>query len=173
MKYLYVLSSTAADTYYEQFLLSATSLRMKMPNVYIALLTDDKTAKTLTGKRSAFRDLINEIKVVKIPQDKNMHYRSRFLKTTMRQHITGDFLYIDCDTIVCRDLSEIEKTQADIAAVLDFHTTADEFEQRIYQWYENIYKKLKFESYTKLNKLFNGGLMYVRDTEFTHRFFEK
>ena len=60
VKYLYVLTSSDKDYYYERFLLSITSLRKVMPNAYVVLSTDDKTEKMLTGKRNAFRALINE-----------------------------------------------------------------------------------------------------------------
>jgi len=121
VKYLYVLTSTIEDCYYEQFLLSATSLKMQMPSAHAVLLTDDKTEKTLTGKRAAFRHLIDEIICVKFPEESDLHYRSRFLKTTIPQHISDDFLYIDCDTVICADLSEIEREDISLGAVFDTH----------------------------------------------------
>ena len=47
--------------------------------------------------------------------------RSRLIKTAIPDYVREDFLYIDCDTIICDDLSGIEQYPYDIAGVLDGH----------------------------------------------------
>ncbi|GHV58317.1 hypothetical protein FACS1894182_10030 [Bacteroidia bacterium] len=115
--------------------------------------------------------MIDEMKVVKFSENTNNHYRSRFLKTTMRKHISGDFLYIDCDTIICEDLSEIETLNILLGAVLDCHVQAKQ--NRSFLWHQGQDNRLSFCSIGKLNKFFNGGLIYCKDSEISHQFFDK
>jgi lipopolysaccharide biosynthesis glycosyltransferase len=169
-KYLYVLISDASDLYYEQALLSVVSLRNRMPDAFISLLTDDISAETLKNKRSYIHNLINELKAVSISQTLSKIGRSRWLKTSMRQHIEGDFLYIDCDTIIADDLSNIEKLEITLGAVLNSHCL---FEDDFYRKEAmELNKKLDFSN-PETNKFFNGGMLFCRDTQQTHEFFSE
>lgn len=60
MKYVYVLTSSENDFYYEQFFLSITSMRLYNPNAEIIVLIDEKTKKGLIGKRSGYEPLASE-----------------------------------------------------------------------------------------------------------------
>ena len=53
MKYVYVLTSAPEDFYYEQALMSVYSLRKKMPDAKITVLTDDKTKNSFSGPKYA------------------------------------------------------------------------------------------------------------------------
>ena len=63
MKYVYVLTSTTADLYYEQALMSAYSLRKQMPDSEIIFLVDDKTELTFTeeNKRLSLKNYASKI----------------------------------------------------------------------------------------------------------------
>jgi len=174
VKYLYVLTSSGEkDHYYEQFFLSITSLKKVMPNAYVVLLTDDKTEKTLTGKRNGFREMISEFKNVSFPDELTMHARSRWLKTTMRKQVTGNFLYLDCDTIIVDDLSDIEESAEDIGAVLDYHTLISSSCASTQNWCFYSDTVLNFSSSKMTDKRYNGGILYCKDNEIGHEFFEK
>ena len=71
---------------------------------------------------------VSEIIVVNVPDGMNKMHRSRYLKTTLRQHISGDFLFVDADTVITCDLSEIDEVDMEIAAVLDRHSPVSEHE---------------------------------------------
>jgi hypothetical protein len=169
MKYLYVLTSDNQDLYYEQGLLSITSLRDKMPDAYISLLVDNKTADSLKNKRTHIHTIIDEYKIITIPDGFTKMQCSRWLKTSMRQHIDGDFLYIDCDTIISSDLATVSNLNINIGAVLNSHCL---LEHDFYKHEAMAYdKQLEFTSTTISNRYFNGGVVYCRDTPECHAFF--
>jgi len=176
MKYLYVLTSDDSDYYLEQTLLSITSLRINMPNAYVSLLVDNITETNLTGKRKTVLDLVNECIRVDIDDCFNKKARSRFLKTSMRRHIKGDFLYIDGDTIIADDLSQIDNINASIGAVLDSHVYLSEYGN----YYPANLKRMKahaaklgLDSYFDLNTRYNGGVLLCRDCTISHDFFRE
>jgi hypothetical protein len=173
MKYLYVLVSDASDYYLEQALLSITSLRLQMPNAFISLLTDDITELNLIGRREGILKLINELKSITIDEKFNKKARSRWLKTSMRMHITGDFLYIDNDTIIADDLSSIDNIDADIAAVLNDHIYLSEFVKARLHRMNAYYKKLGFINFSSWKYFFNGGVILCRDNKTGHEFFRE
>jgi lipopolysaccharide biosynthesis glycosyltransferase len=176
MKYLYVLTSDNSDYYLEQALLSITSLRLQMPKAFISLLVDDTTESGLTGKRSGICGMVNEFISVKIDEQFNKKARSRWLKTSMRQHITGDFLYIDCDTVIADDLSSLDSVDASLGAILDDHyCLADwkKYKPAYLDGMQLIDIKLGFASTIKLNTYFNGGIFLCNDCITGHDFFRE
>ena len=171
MKYLYVLASDDSDLYFEQALLSLTSLRLRMPNAFVSLLTDDLTVKNLCGKRGEIIKLVDELKVVVIEPKHKKKARSRWLKTSMRQHIRGDFLFIDCDTIICDDLSDAQKCDIDLCAVFNAHAILkDQFNKENIHYYDRI---LGHDSSFQSMEYFNTGVIYSGDTSLSHSFFEE
>jgi hypothetical protein len=177
MKYLYVLVSDDSDYYLENAMLSISSLRMHTPQAFVSLLMDSGTEKTLTGKRRAIVDLVDEILVPAIEGNWTKRERSRWLKTSARAHIAGDFLYIDCDTVIAGDLSLVSGLDMELGAVMDAHTTWDEdisgALRKLRDQYRKWDKALGFESSLKTNRCFNSGVILCRDTLNTHRFFAK
>jgi len=170
MKYVYVLVSGIGDVYYEQALVSVTSLKMHMPDAYVTLIVDDLTAKTLVESRSKIKELINEFVVIDLDKNMKQIAKSRQLKTSMRNLINGDFLYIDSDTVITNDLSSIFAIDCEIGAVLDLHSKISE---RIYvEYIYSQFKKVGFSSY-KNDYFFNSGVIYVKDTKNTRAFFKR
>jgi hypothetical protein len=170
MIYLYVLVSNENDFFLEQLLVSITSLRLKTPDASVLVMTDDITALTLTGKRAALYS-IAEVKSFNLPSELNNLRRSRWLKTTMRQHINGDFLYIDCDTVIAADLSDINDLAINLGAVPDQHTHVNEHPLR--KRFYTLDKILGFSSAIDMNIHFNGGILFCKDVLVTHNFFEE
>jgi hypothetical protein len=171
MKYLYVLSSSNTDTYYEQFFLSVTSLRIYNPDANIIVLADQKTTGSLTGVRSKYKDITSEIKTIATPKELSLKESSRWIKTSMRQHISGDFLYIDCDTIITGSLIYDFPADVKIGAIPDCHTpfSRHHFHQRFID--ENV--RLGFTYIKEIDAYYNGGIIFCRDTPESYAFFEK
>lgn len=171
-KLVYVLTCAPEATYIEQALMSVWTARYHNSNAYIVLLVDNQTNKLLVGKRAAILDYITEKIVVDFDEDKSMHYRSRWLKTKARELVSGDFLYIDCDTIITCDLSNIESVNADMSMVrdenVDFADEIDAVAQVMMNDCRPIGVDLSKEKY-----YFNGGVIYAKDTPLTHRIFAK
>ena len=123
MKYVYVLTSTPKDLYYEQCLMSVWSLRQHMRAAEIIVLVDDKTKASFTPENKRVELYKYASRIVSIDfEDKVTNVeRSRLIKTAIPDYVEGSFLYIDCDTIICDDLSEIENEPFATAGILDAH----------------------------------------------------
>ena len=170
MKYVYVLTSTPKDIYYEQFLLSAKSLNLIMPNAEIILLCDTLTKESLTGKRGEYDKLVSKTITVEAPCDLIQIQKSRWVRTSMRRLIEGDFLFLDGDTIVTDNLSSIGNSGVKFGACLDKHSLLNKHTKS-----KNIIEKNKylgFNSHTS-NCHYNGGVLYCADIPEIHKLFER
>ena len=165
-KIVYVLVSSPSDFYLEQALISVHSLRMYNSDVVVELVVDASTNMSLEERRAKIRAYVNEVHVVETPAGYNPVQISRYLKTNLRKFVKGDFLFIDCDTIICDSLAEIDEVDADIAMVADLNEAlllAD------LNTIEN-YKRAGFGDATGL-PYFNSGVIYAKDTLFVHQFY--
>ena len=125
MKYVYVLTSSEKDTYYEQFLLSAASMRVYNPDSEVIALVDDKTKQGLTGKRAGYEKLVSSVKVITPPNELSQKEVSRWIKTSIHHYIEGEFILIDCDTVITDKLEHDFPKNIKIGAVLDTHVTLE------------------------------------------------
>lgn len=177
LKILYVLVCSNRDYYFEQFLLSVTSLRRNMTNIEVMVLIDDKTRSYLNERKELWGNFVDKLIAVPFPSGLSGKQRSRWLKTSMRQHIEGDFLYIDCDTVIADDLSGISDFDGDIGAVLDYHCLKKlSLERQLHyrSHFEKTDKTVGFHlSSPEWDSLFNSGVIFCRDTEPSRLFFEE
>jgi len=170
MQYLYVLTSSPKDFFYEQFLLSATSLKLLMPDAEVVLLCDSKTKESLTGNRREYEKLVSGIIAAEVPGDLNQIEISRWVRTSMRRLISGDFLFLDGDTIVTGDLSSIAAMNIKFGACLDKHSLIDNHSKK-----KNIIeynKTLGFDTHVS-NRHFNGGVLFCADTSEVRKLFDR
>lgn len=165
MKFVYVLTSSIADTLTEQALLSAYSLRLHNPEAHAVLLTDRSTFDSLTGGRARIKEYIDEIKIIDTPEGFTSTEKSRFLKTSLPEHIAGDFLYIDIDTVITGNLAELSAFEADIAAVVDVHKIGET------NFQFNVYKKKTKKKIEDFKCYFNTGVLRVKDSPKAKLFF--
>lgn len=171
MKFLYILVSEEKDIYYEQTLASALSLRHYNPDAFVTLLVDDRTDKNLVGFRGEIKNLVNEYKVVPFDESMNNMLRSRMLKTNMRAHVEGDFLFIDGDTAIVAPL-EIPDDWPDVAAVADLHAKGnDKYHVKHKKLNRNIAKMHFSQSFE--NVYFNSGVVFFRDNPAARAFGEE
>lgn len=169
-KIVYVVVSDETDIFLEQALLSIYSLRKHNPEAFVELVVDQITNDSIIGKRSEIKKRVNKITVVKVPDNYSKGQRSRWIKTNLRNHIEGDFLFIDTDTIITDSLEGIDVFDGDIGAVKDKHAPVKHNKDRdkLRLWSEQ-------DGWTYSDDLvyFNSGVMFVRDCEFTHDFFKE
>ena len=123
MKFVYIIVSDKDDYYFEQLLVSVTSLISTNPGAYITLVMDKYTDNLLSNDQKGVLSKINEIKVIDLDTNLSKKSRSRLLKTNLRNIVDGDFLYIDSDTIVLERLFA-ENIEPDLAAVHHLHFTS-------------------------------------------------
>jgi lipopolysaccharide biosynthesis glycosyltransferase len=171
----YVLVSGPEDIYYEQALLSAYSLMYHNKDANIYLVVDKETASTLTGSRSEISQYVKEMVVVDTPSTLNRKETSRYLKTNLRHYLTGDILFIDCDTIICGDLSSVDETTSDIAAVPNEHINLSELRDINQEAYNDISNKVNVlfgRHLVDTDYYFNSGVLYIKDTPQAKRFFD-
>lgn len=168
-KYLFVLTSSPKDFFCEQTIVAIASLRVHNPGAFVTLLTDDKTAASLTGNRAVLKEAVDELKVLELDEKFTPMLRSRYLKTVMRNVIDGDFLYMDSDIAIVGDLSIPEEWKGGIYAVLDFHTNLHKAINR-----KKILNNAKMLGFSPIlnDEIFNGGVMFAADTPENRKFFE-
>lgn len=171
-KIVYILTSDENDYYWEQTYLSAYSLRLHNPDSEVVLVTDQFTALTLKGFRARIMDYISGHKVVNVPEEFSKKRRSRFLKTSLRRHIAGDYLFIDSDTVIARPLAEIDTFPADCAAVLDHHIPLAELLARDSSL-KYVTEKYGSAPWNGNGKYFNSGSMLVREAPDTYRLYDE
>lgn len=172
-KLVYVLTCSPNGTYIEQALMSVWSARYHNPNAHIVLLVDDKTDKLLTGKRAELLNYITE-KIVVPFDDENasMKYRSRWIKTSVRQLIDGDFLYIDSDTLICGSLNAIDDFDCEIGATWESHLLVEDFCDDLMK----SASEATIQVGVDLNhekEYFSSGVLYVKDSPTTHQIYEQ
>lgn len=167
-KIVYVLVSNDADIYYEQALLSAWSVRHYNPYAHIALVMDDRTANRLDDSYAELLKYIDERIVEDFDAEVSGRLRSRELKTSLRNLVQGDYLFIDADTIVCGSLEGVDTFQMQIGAVLDGHKRYDKY------FHHHLTQASKWLDCKVTDGLpyYNSGVMYVKDTSETHTFYD-
>ncbi len=170
MKYVYVCVSEMSDYYLEQTFASIVTLKKHTPNASVSLLIDDITHRSLTLGRERINDICDEVVVKTFDKNISKKIRSRLLKTNMRDIVKGDFLYIDGDTFIFRDLSEIDSCPYSLAGVQDKHCRLSENEQ----FFTHSRLKIKIcaeKKFLEDETYINGGVIWVKDTKENRNFF--
>lgn len=168
---VYVLVANESNLYLEEMWVSLFSLRRFHPEAKVNVLLDAETEK-MVNSRSELKSMINEILVVPTPEGYNAKQRSRQIKTTVREVIKGDYLFIDTDTVVCKHLDSLTQSltpQTHIAAVPDGHLPLNEC---LFPPINEV-KRIFAEDCSDSRYWFNSGVMYVRDTTEAHEFYKR
>jgi lipopolysaccharide biosynthesis glycosyltransferase len=168
MVYVYALVSSGKDYYLEQAFLSIYSLRKYNNNANVILLVDQATFDSLTGIRENIKKIVTKIKIVDISNSFTPMEKSRFIKTSMYNHVDTDFLYIDCDTIICEEL-DFSDIDMQFGAVLDVHVLLSEHSQK-----QEIMKRNSVCDFKEANQIkthYNSGILYVKKSKENAEFF--
>lgn len=168
---VYVLIASEQTLWGEEFWASLYSLRHFHPNVKVTVLVDAPTAEMIKRKPELY-SMITELKVVQVPDDYSNRLRSRTIKTSVRNLIDGDYLYIDTDTIITKPLNEIDNLPINnIAMVPELHGP---FKKHItYQYICKDVKRIFDVDVSDSPYWFNAGVTFVRDNTLTREFFKK
>jgi len=167
-KVVYVLTSSSSDFYLEELWMSAFTLKYYQPDAIIEVVTDQDTYASLTGYRHGVLRLINNIVKIDCPIEYSSIYRSRFLKTNLRNLISGDYLFVDTDTIFSGKIEEIDQLQGNLCAVRDYYVPSivkgkPSYDRaKIMGWNE----KMEGQPY------YNSGVLYVKDNTITRDFYK-
>ena len=171
-KLVYVLTCEPEATYIEQALMAVWSARYWNPDAHIVLLTDNKTSALLHAgdARGEILQYISEEVVTTFDEDKNMHYRSRWLKTKARELVKGDMLFIDCDTICCKSLESVDSFDCEVGATGDSNVSFANYIDRVntIKTVEILNCNISEEEY-----YFSSGVLFSKDTPKTQELYRK
>lgn len=168
-KLVYVLTCAPDATYIEQALMAIWSARYHNPDATIVLLTDDKTSAMLHEDkiRGEVLQYISKEMVTTFENEATMHYRSRWLKSHVRELVKGDMLFVDCDTICTRSLAEIDDCEALVAMVPDEHLHVRDYDDRLKMTLVADTSKLGYDVMQE-EWYFNSGVIYAKDEPEVH-----
>lgn len=171
VKIVYALVSSKTDYYLEQAYVSMFSLKHHMPDTFITLVTDDATSLSFEGLRQSELKYADEIITVHLDTSFTQRQRSRLIKASIREYVSGDFLYIDCDTIICRPFQYIDAIEYDIAACVDSHCR--DFHDNPYRWLALSDGRALDWPIDEESIYFNGGVIFVKDSPASHEFYKR
>lgn len=167
-KVVYVLSYGNSGFYPEQCLMSLHSLKKHNPNISAYVVIDEQTshnlAKTQYDALCQYADIITR----SVPSDFNTEkHRSRYLKTSLRSIVGGDFVFLDCDTIVCRPFTKSDFKNAVIGMIADLNAPLPLSNP-------DVLKKCQNAGFSDLqgSPYFNSGFFFVKDDPIAYRFFD-
>jgi hypothetical protein len=167
-KFVYVLSSSQSDYFAEMTAVSLASLRLTNPTAKATLIIDSESKKNKYNAISHLLDNFDELIDVEIDHNDQIYF-SRYMKVNSRKFISGDFLYIDSDAIVLRDLSSIWSSSHDVRGALDMssaNVSTDIPESQV----EN-YRRMKWDK--RDISYINCGVFYMKDNIRTHELQKK
>lgn len=172
-KIVYVVVSSPSDIYLEQAWASVWSLKHYNPDARVTFVMDDETFDGLreNTNRKGVLDYVDEPISIHFSEDISGKERSRILKTTLREIVKGDFLFIDSDTIIAASLSEIDTWHCHIGMVYDLHCRLSE-----YPFAELIRRESRYLYGDKLGDdtdQFNSGVIFAKDDQIAHEFYLK
>ena len=114
-KIVYVTVGADKIEYINMQRIAVASAKKHMPHIPVVIVTDGETLPKLR-KYKDFSGV--ELASFPVPADLNTVEKSRYLKTNLRSLISGDFLYIDSDSIICEDFSD-DLPECSLGLVLD------------------------------------------------------
>ena len=170
-KLVYVLTCAPEHHYIEWALISLCSLKRIHPDAHTVLIVDDLTNELIVGERDEILNFVSEKIVANdCPADMSLNERSRFLKTSVRQRVSGNYIFIDCDTVICKSINELY-TLNNISASRDNHLYLADYLLSLYdqlaQQLQKIGLDIKQESV-----YYSSGIMFVPDTQVAHKLYD-
>lgn len=94
------------------------SLRHTHPDATTRLVVDEPTAELIAREYPAIEEAVGHMLVVDTDIEDAVK-SSRFLKTSLRNRVEGDLLFLDIDTIVIRSLRALHEHASTLAGVED------------------------------------------------------
>lgn len=158
---VYAVIASEKNLFFQELWASVYSFRLHEPDREIKVICDKPTNEYI-AKFPKFTSLVTDIIVVKVPDEYSPRLRSRQLKTTVRKHIEGPYLFVDTDTICAGNIGEIDDFIYDVAAVPEYHLHLSEsvFKQNVSQFVKRGFNK----SLEDNDCWYNSGVMFVNNT---------
>jgi|SRR6266487_4678867 len=156
---VYVVTSEGRDIYSVMTRVSAASLRITNRPYKVIVVCDPNSAAEMQRKRDPLLGEVNELVTFETAAG-DAGFRNRFLKTNLRNLIDGPYLFLDSDTLIRGDLSELFSSTADIACAANHSKHRVEL-----QIWEEDKAALNAMGWQIRDDVYvNGGLMLCNDT---------
>lgn len=158
---VYAVTARESGLYFQELWASVYSFRLYEPDREIRVVCDRPTNDYITQFHD-FVELVDDIIVVDVFESENPRHRSKEIKTSVRKHITGPYLFVDTDTICAGSLEDIDSYNYDVACVHEFHAPLKDC---VFKGLVSSYIKNSFnEEITDKDAWYNSGVMFVNDT---------
>lgn len=164
---VYVLTSNSKDIYADMNLVSLWSLQYSNPDCNVVIAMDSLTMKSLSDYSHPILKENCDFVVANVDSEISI-YRNRFIKTQIRNYVSGNFLYLDADTLIRDDLGLIFNTQTSIAGVPNHNGTGSPTEIPSSSTEFNIINNMGWMS--DLHVYINGGVLYLSDNSDAYKF---
>ncbi len=167
---VYALIADRKGTFLFETWASIYSLRIFEPDRFVCVCCDKETSEYIREYPELVK-LINDIIVVPVPDSYNNTQRSREIKTSVRKHVKGKFLFVDTDTIFCGTLEFIDNLKCDVAAVPEFHM---HLENSLYrEKYISSVKTFFGDDISDARCQYNSGVIFAADTNKAFELYER
>lgn len=172
-KIVYVVVADKDSIYLEQAYVSVWSLKYYNPDASVTFVMDNRTKKywDMCGY-DELKTLVDEVIVREFEDNATNHYRSRWLKTSLRTLLQGDFLFLDTDTIVIGDIGGIDDFNDNIGMVEDLHQP-NLSTCRYLDFIINKTKQIGWSQFNLSSKYYNSGIIVAKDTLKSRDFFQE
>ena len=158
---VYAVIASEKNLFFQELWASVYSFRLHEPDREIRVLCAKSTENYIT-KFPEFAKLVDEIIVVEVSDTSNLRFRWKEIKTNIRKHVKGSYLFVDTDTICADRIDEIDSFKYDVAAVPEFHVSLSECV------FKDMIRKRIWDSFheeiTDKDAWYNSGVMFVNDT---------
>ncbi|MEM9496049.1 MAG: glycosyltransferase [Pseudomonadota bacterium] len=158
--FIYVLVADETNYFAEMAAVSLATLRATNKNARVTVLLDETTAALETPAMAYVRDAADVMQVEECPYDTPLLI-SRYLKLSSRRLVQGDFVYMDLDTLIARDLSKLQAHKGVFAAAVDRIGPTDRMRAIAAR-----------KGWALPSHYFNAGVFCVRDTPATQKAFK-
>ena len=162
---VYAVTGTGNDNFSAMTRISISSLRHFNPSCRVTVAFDAESYVKLSEKKDPLLNEADALLEISTP-DGDAQFRNRFVKTSLGFFVSGPFLFIDSDTLVRSDISEIFTPNADIKGCLN-HS------QRNTAWQVNDSdaETLALMGWNQWHgKYINGGLIYYSGSDGSSEF---
>jgi hypothetical protein len=164
MQACYAIACDRWDDYGAMLCVSAASLRRQHADVEVVVVSDRTSLSQIGTSRTTLERYTDRIVEVDGVQGTSRE-RSRVLKTTLRRHLEGRFVFLDLDTVILRKLDQLLKYTGPFTIALDYETgIVDERDRAIYEQLDSVHYPAR---------AYNSGVMSVDDSPLVRALFEE
>lgn len=113
------------------------TLRRIVSGARVVLVVDEPTASFIRSSYPVLAGAVDDLQVVPTGIDDGAA-SSRYVKTRLRSSVAGDFVFLDVDTLVLRDISALWTHGSDLCGVLDDNSLASGVDAKLVERFRKM-----------------------------------